>query len=686
MTRLAFRLALLALTLPSCLAAAQVSTRRVDVSEDFAALLAGGEISVEARPVEGESTADFARRIARDAEAARRILAAPQPPSRAHSVVLPYTGLSDETKLAAVRALFPSDVRATIGWLHVAVGTEPLAAIAAWFTGDARLGSRLAELNGLTGEATRGTLVKVPVEYLLPPFRDAEPIPDEEPPRLEYGAHEKGRYAVYRLKRKEALYSAVVVRFTGRLHAEDVIELALRIALRSGIDDVHGIPVGFPVKIPLEFLSEEYLPSDDPKAAAREKERAEAALFATPAKARGLAGVRVILDAGHGGRDTGTLHHGVQEATYVYDVAVRLRRVLLETTRAEVVMTVREPGTGWEVVDRDRLTDRKGRVLLTDPPYRLDDPVAGVNLRWYLANAILKRPGPGGAPIAPEKTVFLSLHADSLHPSVRGAMAYVPGERFLRSSYGRSTPFYRTFREVRDQPVVSFTKKERVLAEGASTALAEKLVSAFRRRDLPVHQFRPVRTHVIRSGREWVPAVLRYTKVPNRVLFEISNLANEEDRELTLTREYRQRAAEALADGLVAFFGGAAGPDAIELRAAPRSAPQATAGPAAPTAGPPPVPEASSTGVPRGASTPSAPERDATPPPPVPGRVLGPAAPPAGAEVIGPWPEEVGPWPPDVVPSRAPTPKPAVGPAAKPKASPTAKPSHGSKRPARKKR
>lgn len=655
MTRLLRRLALLALVLVPCAAPAQGETRRVDVSEDFSALLDGGAITVEARPVEGESAADFARRVARDEEGARRLLAAPKPPSRTHPVTLPYEALSGETKLAAVRALFPSDVRATIGWLHVAVGTEPLSAIASWFAGDPALAGQLAARNGLTGDATRGTLVTIPVEHLLPPFRDAEPIPDEEPPSLEYGADEKGRYAVYRLRRKEALYSAVVVRFTGRLHAEDVIELALKVALRSGIEDVHAIPVGFPVKIPLEYLSEEYLPPDDPKAAAREKERAEAALFATPAKARDLAGVRVIIDAGHGGRDTGTLHRGVWESTYVYDVAVRLRSVLLETTRAEVVMTVREPGLGWEVLDRDRLPDRKTRVLLTDPPYRLDDPVAGVNLRWYLANAILRRPGPGGAPFPPERTVLLSLHADSLHPSVRGAMAYVPGERFLRSSYGRNTPFYRRFREVRDEPVVSFTRKDRVLAEGASTALAEKLVAAFRKRPLPVHRFRPVRTHVIRSGREWVPAVLRYSKVPNRVLFEISNLANEEDREMTVTRRFRQEAAEALADGLVAFFGGEPGPR-----------------PAGPGAQLPPGP----------APTPASPPPSPAPAPPA-ARLHGPGAPPSGAEVSGPWPEPAGPWP----IAAAATPAPAATPAAKPKKAPTPrpKPATKSKRPARKK-
>lgn len=605
------------LLLVALLGQAQTAPRRVEVSEDFSAYVDQGSILVEVRPLDGEAVTDFARRISRDEAAAARLLALPAAPSRSRRIVLPYGDLSDETRLAAVRALFPSDVRATIGWLHVAVETEPLASIATWFTGDARLASRLAELNGLReGEAaTRGTLVKVPVEYLLPPFRDAEPIPDEEPPRLEYGSDAKGRYAVYRLKRKEALYSAVVVRFTGRIHAEDVIQLALDIALRSGIDDVHAIPVGYPVKIPLELLSEEYLPPDDPKAAAQAKERAEAALFAAPARARHLAGVRVVIDAGHGGTDTGTLHHGVWESTYVYDVASRLRKVLLETTRAEVVMMTREPVQGWEVIDRDRLPDRKGRVLLTDPPYRMTNVVAGVNLRWYLANAILKRPGAGGRPIPPEKTVFLSLHADSLHPSVRGAMAYVPGERFLRDRYGRATEFYRRFREVRDDPVVSFTKKERVLAEGASTSLAEKLIGAFRRRNLPVHQFRPVRTHVIRKGREWVPAVLRYNKIPNRVLFELSNLSNEEDRKLTLTRAYRQECAEALADGLVAFFGGAA----EERVSAPAGASSGGATPAA--AGPVP------------------------------------------AEISGPWPDAIGPWPegapqgrPAIVPTPTPTP------------------------------
>ena len=335
---------------------------------------------------------------------------------------------------------------------------------------------------------------------------------------LSYGEDEKGRFAIYRLRKKEALYSAVVVRFTGRVHAADVIELANAIAVRSGVDDVHAIPVGYPIRIPLDVLSEEYLPPDDPRGQALAREKAEAAQFAMPAQAKGLSGVRVVLDAGHGGRDTGTIQGGIWEATYVYDVAVRLRKILMERTRAEVVLTTRDEAKGWKVVEKDRLPSSRSQSLLTNPRYDLSDPLVGVNLRWYLANSLLNRPGPVKKKIPPERTVFISIHADSLHPSLRGAMVYVPGERFLRDRYGKHGAPFPTFREWREQPVVSFSRRDRVASEGASTALAGKIVAAMRRSGLEVHPFSPVRTHVIRAGREWVPAVLRYNQIPSRVL------------------------------------------------------------------------------------------------------------------------------------------------------------------------
>ena len=74
-----------------------------------------------------------------------------------------------------------------------------------------------------------------------------------------------------------------------------VVLLAAKLAERSGIADVHAIPVGYPVKIPVEFLSDEFLPKDDPRSVERAREKAETAQFARPEIARGLASVRVIL-------------------------------------------------------------------------------------------------------------------------------------------------------------------------------------------------------------------------------------------------------------------------------------------------------------------------------------------------------------------------------------------------------
>jgi N-acetylmuramoyl-L-alanine amidase len=533
------------------------ATRRVEVSRDFTVQRSEGEITVEARPLEGETPGEFAHRVAKDDATAERVLALPGLFSGARGAVLNYGALSDESKRAAIAALFPSDVRATAGWLHIATEEERLVNVAEWFTGAPGNAAAVAKENGLAGDTVPpGAIVRIPVELLLPPFRDAEPVPETEPPNLVFDQDEKGRYAVYRLRKGEALYSSVVVRFTGRLDAKDVNELAMTLAERSGIGNVHAIPVGFPVKIPLEFLSDEFLPKDDPRAQESVREKAETAQFARPEIARGLSGVRVILDAGHGGRDTGTLQGTVWESTYVYDVACRVRNILAEKSRAEVLMTTKDSDLGWKVPDRDQLRNTRGQVLLTDPPYALADPTVGVNLRWYLANSLIRKPGGDGRKVPPERTVFVSLHADSLHPSVRGAMVYVPGERYLRERYGKTGPVYAAYREVKEQPVVSFNRKERVSSEGASTALANAIVAALREAGLPVHSFSPVRTHVIRSGREWVPAVLRYNRVPNRVLVELANLGNDEDRALMRTRRFRDALAESIASAVVAFFGG----------------------------------------------------------------------------------------------------------------------------------
>src|SRR5207244_7358188 len=144
-------------------------------------------------------------------------------------------------------------------------------------------------------------------------------------------------YAVYRLQRGEALYSSVAIRFTGRVYANDVGDVVERVVRFNGIDDVARIPVGYAVKIPMSLLLPEYLPPDDPTRLAAEYSKRASAKLARRARASGLSGVRVILDAGHGGRDAGTTPDDVWGSTCVYDVMFRLKRLLEKQSAASDV-------------------------------------------------------------------------------------------------------------------------------------------------------------------------------------------------------------------------------------------------------------------------------------------------------------------------------------------------------------
>ena len=221
-------------------------------------------------------------------------------------------------------------------------------------------------------------------------------------------------------------------------------------------------------------------------------------------------------------------------------------------TRARVVPTVGRDAPCAGGIAAAVSSSRSARVLTT-PPYPIEDAATGVNFRWYLANAVWRQNGRDGTQ---DRTVFVSLHADSLHPAVRGTMVYVPGEKFLNGTYGKSGEPYESRREVREAPRVSFSRKERIEAEGVSRDLADRMVASFRAADLPLHAFDPIRRNVIRGGREWVPAILRYNRIPARVLVEVCNLNNPEDRRLLQTPAYRERVAEALVNALVRFYGG----------------------------------------------------------------------------------------------------------------------------------
>lgn len=585
------------------LAAATASSARttgtVSITPELrASLTPGYEIAVVVSAHRGDAWTRLAKRVTGDAMKWREIAkfnGAGDTLTREQQVRIPFRLLRPELQRRVVRALFPADASVKSGWRHKIVGTgvegESLWNIAEWFTGDGANYDRIRSANPDQGLSThQGDVIVVPAKLLTAAFRgrgDMEgenaasasaevrkPANDPVQPRtanedaaeaavveavatglpsLTYETDSSGRYAVYRIQKGEALYSSVAIRFTGRVYAKDVGEVVDQIVKANGIADVSKIPAGRAIRIPMDLLLPEYRPAGDPTRLAAEESKRASAKLARRARARNLSGVTVILDAGHGGRDVGTIHDEVTEARYVYDVTCRLRRILEEQSAARVAMTTRSEKHGYEVADDDELEPETDQVVLTTPRYALDDPVVGVNLRWYLANSIFGRAMKNG--VAKERVVFLSIHADSLHPSLRGAMAYIPGADYVQGSFRKSAGVYLARKEVRERPVVRHSRDDALAAEGLSRDFAQAIIDQFDAQGLKVHPFNPIRDNVVRDGREWVPAVIRYNLVPTRALIEVCNLGNRRDRELMTTRKWRERVAESIYRGIVAFYG-----------------------------------------------------------------------------------------------------------------------------------
>ena len=569
-------------------------------------------------PRRGEGWIAIARRLCGDQTVVARLRSAN--PALDHPMVdrpvaVPMELLAADRRLEAVERLFPVDRRVVLGWQHRVLdpfggGEEGWTWLAEVFTGTAGRARDLERANPeLAGSPPRrGSLVLVPEAMLLPVFRRLTPVatptpsatatrpptatrvatatrvpsPTPQPspsptavpavevaaadaggpgagptPGLGYSKDARGEYAVYRLRRGEALYSAVVVRFTGQLQAAQVNATAVEIARRSGIDDVTSIPVGYPIRIPLDLLLPEFLPPGHPRRLEWEAERRELARFFQVVKATDLTGVLVVLDSGHGGGDPGSVVEGVWEATYAYDIMCRIKSNLERHTRATVRVTIEDDSRSCTILPRDRLPQDRDQRLLTHPPYTLDDASTGVHLRWYLANDILRRGVAAG--VDRTKTVFVSVHADSLHPSVRGAMVYVPARSLRPQTFTVNRSEMRAYREYRASPTLTLGTTFKARSEASSRHLAESIVSALERENVEVHEYEPVRDSVLRGRRRWVPAVLRYSEAQHAVLLECCNMANPQDRAEMLDSGWRERFARAVVAGMAQAFGGPAG-------------------------------------------------------------------------------------------------------------------------------
>jgi len=480
-----------------------------------------------------------------------------------------FSDLSPQGKRWALGALFPGDTWGRWGASHKVrwPKLESVWLISALFTGQGQNYDKLIRLNPENPELLKeGDVWLIPAELLSPDFGGSGAAPsraqsEDEPGEesrtaalramLSFGKDSQGRYAGYNLRKGEALYSSIVMRFTDLVDAREVNDLAARIAKRSGIDDVRSIQPGQLIKIPVDCLAAPFQPEGSKALEETREMRAEVLRTAKIEAGPRLSGVRVVLDPGHGGIDPGAKANGVWESDFVYDIAMRVKRLLELNTDAQVFSTLRYPGLGIGI--REYIpTMTTDALLMTTPPTPNDGDSpnsTSVHLRWVMANNFFAAKRGQDA----RKTIFISFHADSRHPSGRGTMVYVPASNMVPDSHswnggGASVA------ELKAGGTFKFTARQKKESEAQSLIFANGLLRELARESLPVHENRPVRNVINRSGKTMVPAVLRTNVATTKVLIEAVNLQNPDDAALLKNPDYRELFAESVVRAIRAHY------------------------------------------------------------------------------------------------------------------------------------
>ncbi|NOZ88056.1 MAG: LysM peptidoglycan-binding domain-containing protein [Deltaproteobacteria bacterium] len=402
-----------------------------------------------------------------------------------------------------------------------------------------------------------GDIVVIPVSLLGQDYKPpASPpasstchgkFPKKKGPLTYYRLKDGRVEARYTLKKGEALYSAVVIRFTGRLRAKEVNGLAMLIARYSGIKDVTKIPAGATVRIPIDYLDDPWHPCPAQPGAEVAEEPAEPE--PVPPAAKGEAsGFHFILDPGHGGIDTGALVAGMPEDEYAYDIATRLKRHL-ESAGGIVHMLLYDKKQKYVPRNVAYLRMDRNEVLLTRPRWFPNNPRRAVMVRVAMVNQILRKLIREKR-ISPEKIAFLSVHLDNLHPSVKGSFVYYPNKVMRRRRLSLGSGLLRRLFKAVDRRL-EFNARFLARSQKESRSMAYRMVRALKAAGFPMTR-RPVRYKIYRGRRVFSPAVVRYSPVVRALLLETFNLANKKERTILASPGQRELYARTVGDALIA--------------------------------------------------------------------------------------------------------------------------------------
>ena len=226
-------------------------------------------------------------------------------------------------------------------------------------------------------------------------------------------------------------------------------------------------------------------------------------------RALGLKIGRIVIDAGHGGHDTGTVGpNGLQEKDLVLDVALRLGKLLSTRMGAAVTYT------------------------------REDDTFVPLETRTAIANQS-------------EADLFISIHANSSNdPAVRGVETYylnfTSSRDALEVAARENAVSEKSIHELQDL-VKKIALKEKIEESREFASDVQKAVWSGQAYKNPAMRDRGVRQAPF--------IVLIGANMPS-VLAEISFLSNPVDERRLESREYRQKIAEALYRGIARYASG----------------------------------------------------------------------------------------------------------------------------------
>jgi len=545
---------------------------RADLEPGVSAVIRGGRmIFLECHLPQGDAAKDLLKNYLADEEEWQIY-------KNRTAVAIPYSKLSVDAQLKTLQVLFPDDSVDKQGWWHVvkyagADGVETWWSLAEWFTGSGpnQVAIRTHEANAALDDVLKaGQKVLIPMNLLPSLFRipvNKEQLAEDTSvifqmdSELSYGKDAKGEYAEYVLKKGETLFSGVAGRFTDFHEDKDILVACMAIQKRSGIKDARKAVPGQKIRIPMELLSDRYKPQGSQERQEYDAVDQEARkLAASRIPSKDLEGVVIILDPGHGGRDQGAAVKklGLFEDELNYDVVCRIKKLLETKTRATVYITMKDESQGYKESANKQFVHDTDEHVLTTPPYWNDDARFSAHLRWYLVNDFYRRELEKKTD--PRKMLFTSIHCDYLRDGgMRGTMIYVPGAKYRMSNHAPSGAEYNRFTEARGKGNVKFTQAECTRDEALSRLFANTLIDCLARHTPPikVHSSgNPIRNVIKQSAnRTFVPAVIKYSYVPAKVLVEIANLSNPTDQQRLADPQWRQAFAEAYVTAVKNYFG-----------------------------------------------------------------------------------------------------------------------------------